>query len=382
MSDPFQINVPDGVLHDLNERLARARWPDQVAAYGWEQGTEPGYLRELVAYWRDEFDWRRQEALLNGFSHFTARFDHGRVHFIHERSRHPQARPLLLLHGWPGSVFEFHRLIPRLTRPEEHGGTPAEAFHVVAPSLPGYGFSAAPREPGFTPRRMAQVMNRLMRDELGYSRYFAQGGDWGSVICSWLGVDAAPSVAAIHLNMAGLRPSLGPDAPPLTEEEKAFLAAAQQTIKEDMAYMAIQGTRPQTLGYGLNDSPVGLAAWIVEKFRAWTDCGGDLERSVSKDELLTNIMIYWVTGTITSSVRLYYEFRHADEQLSQGERVECPTGYADFPGEIFRPPRSWLERAYDLRQWTEMKAGGHFAALEAPDALAEDVRRFFAGYAL
>ncbi len=247
MSEPYTIRVPDAVLEDLKERLARSRWPDHVTAYDWAQGTHPDYLRDLLAYWAQDYDWRKHEALLNGFAHFQAPLSHGRLHFIHERSPHPEARPLLLVHGWPGSVFEFHKLIPMLTRPEEHGGTAGQAFHVVAPSLPGYGFSEAPREPGFTPRRMAKAMHELMGETLGYTRYVAQGGDWGSVICSWLGFDFAPTVAAIHLNMAGLRPAAGADGPPFSPEEKAFLGATQAKMKEEMAYMAIQGTRPQTL---------------------------------------------------------------------------------------------------------------------------------------
>ena len=382
MIEPFQIAVPDSVLEDLQDRLARARLPDAVAAYGWDQGTPPDYLQELVKYWRTDFDWRAQEARLNRFPQFQVRIGGSRLHFLHVRSPRPEARPLLLLHGWPGSIFEFYKIIPLLTEPQAVGGAPAQAFHVIAPSLPGYGFSEAPREPGFTPRKFGAIFRELMTDVLEYRRFFAQGGDWGSVIASWMAFDFPEVVAGLHLNMAGLRPPLGEGTPPLSAEEKAFLAAARKQMEEDMAYMAIQGTRPQSLGYGLHDSPVGLAAWLTEKFRAWTDCHGDLERSISKDELLTNIMIYWATGTITSSMRLYYEYRHHRDGLRPGERVECPTGFADFPGEILRAPRSWVERAYNIQQWTEMKAGGHFAALETPEALAEDVRRFFAGISL
>ncbi|MCZ6558672.1 MAG: alpha/beta fold hydrolase [SAR324 cluster bacterium] len=380
--EPFKIAVPDQVLRDLRERLDRTRWPGQVEAYGWAQGTEPGYLRGLLEYWREGYDWRRHEAELNGFDQFMAGLSHGRMHFIHQRSPHPSAKPLLLLHGWPGSVYEFHKLIPRLTDPPAQGGNAAQAFHVVAPSLPGYGFSDAPREPGFSPRRMARAAHELMHDVLGYPRFLVQGGDWGAVICSWMGFDFPQAVAGIHLNMMGLRAAPGPDSPPLSEEEKAFLADAGKKMKEDMAYMAIQGTRPQSLGYGLNDSPVGLAGWLVEKFHAWTDCGGELERSISKDELLTNIMIYWVSGSITSSMRLYYEYRQSNESLPPGERVEVPTGFANFPGEIFNPPRSWVERNYNIQRWTDMPAGGHFAALEAPRALAEDMAAFFATIAI
>ena len=378
MVEAFRIAVPEAALQDLLRRLEHARWPDHVPEQGWRQGTDLEYLRGLVDYWRNSYDWRAHEAQLNGFGHFTADMSHGRMHFIHERSPHSAAKPLLLLHGWPGSIYEFYKLLPMLTQPEAHGGSAEHAFHVVAPSLPGYGFSDAPREPGFSPRRVAGVMDTLMREVLGYPRYHAQGGDWGSVIASWLGFDRPSAVAAIHLNMMGLPARPGPDDPPLTEGEKSYLADAKKKMSEDMAYMAIQGTRPQTLGYGLNDSPVGLAAWLVEKFRAWTDCGGELENSVSKDELLTNIMIYWVTGSITSSMRLYFEYRHSREALPPGERVACPTGFANFPGEIMSPPRSWVERVYNIQRWTDMAQGGHFAALEAPHALAGDMRAFFA----
>jgi len=377
MIEPFRIHVSDDVLTDLHERLARTRWPDHIAAYGWEQGTEPGYLYALTGYWRDGYDWRRHEALLNGFDQYMAEVQGLRLHLIHQRSPHAHARPLLLLHGWPGSVYEFYKLIPRLTRPEEHGGEAADAFHVVAPALPGYGFSDAPREPGMTPRRMAALFHELMTEVLGYEQFGAQGGDWGSVVASWLAFDFPRAVAALHLNMVALRPHLGGEVPPLTDEEQAFVKQAQSLRKTEMGYQEIQGTRPQTLGYALNDSPAGLAAWFVEKFRIWSDCDGDIERSFNKDELLTNLMLYWVTGSITSSMRLYFEFRHNREDLPPGRRVETPTGLADFPKEILRPPRGWMERAYNLVHHTVMPCGGHFAALEQPALLGNDIRAFF-----
>lgn len=379
MIEPFRIAVPDEDLRDLRERLGRTRWPTPSPHAGWEQGTALDYLQELVAYWRDRFDWRRQEALLNGFAHFMATIAEQRLHLIHERSPHAQALPLLLVHGWPGSVHEFYKLIPMLTRPEAFGGDPGDAFHVVAPSLPGYGWSPAPEKPGATPRVLARLFARLMGETLGYRRYALQGGDWGSVITSWAALDFPKAAAGLHLNMAGMRPYSGPGSPPLSEEEKAFLGRSRAIWNERFAYFQIQGSRPQSLGYGLTDSPAGLAGWLVEKFRDWSDCGGEIERRFSKDELLTHIMIYWVTGSIASSTRLYYEYRHAGEALGPGQRVECPTGFADFPGEMIRPPRSWLERVYRLEHFREMPRGGHFAAWEEPALLAEDIRAFFRG---
>ena len=377
MIEPFHLAVPEQVLDDLRERLARSRLPEAISEYGWEQGTEPGYLQGLLDYWRTEYDWRSQEAALNDCPQFMATADGQKIHFLHARSPHRQARPLLILHGWPGSFFEFHKVIPMLTHPDRHGGTPESSFHVVAPSLPGYGFSPAPRAPGADPRRMAGWMRTLMTDVLGYERFYLQGGDWGSVIASWLAFDAPEPVAALHINMAGLRPYIGEGAPPLTDEEQAFLALARKKRSEDFGYQAIQGTRPQTLGTALNDSPAGLAAWLVEKFRAWSDCGGDVESVFTRDELLTNVMIYWVSGSITSSMRLYYEFKRHDRGLGPGEKVTVPTSFADFPGEILRPPRSWVERAYRLERWATMPRGGHFAALEAPELLVADLRNAF-----
>jgi pimeloyl-ACP methyl ester carboxylesterase len=299
-----------------------------------------------------------------------------RLHAIHERSPHEHALPLLLVHGWPGSVFEFHKLIPRLTRPEEHGGDPRDAFHVIAPSLPGYGWSAAFQAPGGTPRRMGRLFAALMQ-ALGSERYGLQGGDWGAVITSWIAFDTPERIAGLHLNMAGLRPHSGPGSPPLSEDEQAFVKAARKMWDERMGYYTIQASRPQSLGYGLADSPAGLAGWIVEKFRDWSDCGGDVESAFTRDELLANLTIYWATGTIASSTRLYYEHRHTRDALGPGQRIEVPTGFAAFPKEIVQPPRAWIERAYHLTHYREMPRGGHFAALEQPDLLSEDVRTFF-----
>jgi microsomal epoxide hydrolase len=373
---PFTIQVPDDVLVDLRQRLSRVRWPDDIPDSGWRYGTALGYMQELVAYWRDAYDWRRHEALLNGFAHFTVPLAGIELHFIHEPGRGPNPLPLLLSHGWPGSVWEFYKLIPRLTDPARFGGDPADAFTVVAPSLPGYGWSFRPHQPRFNVQQIADVFARLMTEVLGYPRFAAQGGDWGAFITSLLGLHYAERVVGIHLNLLPLRRDLGDPAQP-TAEERAYLEELRQWLNEETGYQWIQGTRPQTLAYGLTDSPVGLAAWIVEKFRAWSDCDGDVERRFSKDELLTNVMIYWVTGAINASFWPYYDRRHAPWPIPDDRRIAVPTAYAAFPREILRPPRPWAERVYNIRRWTPMPAGGHFAALEEPDALAADLRAFF-----
>jgi microsomal epoxide hydrolase len=376
--EKFEIFVPDAVLEDLRERLARTRWPDQVPGSGWDYGTELAYLQQLCEYWREKFDWRRQEALLNGFDHFRTEIDGQKLHFIHARSPVEGALPLLITHGWPGSVFEFYKILGPLTDPEAHGGSAADAFHVVCPSMPGYGWSGPTTRPGWDAREVARVEAALMA-RLGYSRYGAQGGDWGAIVTTLLGLEDAAHLAGIHLNMVVAVPPAG-DANPMEGLSPAELQALGDMAnfqKNETGYQQIQGTKPQTLGTGLNDSPAGLAAWIVEKFRTWSDCDGDVEKCFSKDELLTNITIYWVTQTINSSVRLYCETMRAGLFGPAPSRVEVPTGAAIFPKEIFRPPRRWAEAAFDIRQWSVFESGGHFAALEEPEALVADVRTFF-----
>lgn len=388
--EPFRIDVPEAVLDDLRERLARTRFPEPIEGTGWGYGTDAAYLRELCSYWREKFDWRAQERLLNSFEQFTTSiFDH-RVHFLHARSRHEDAFPLILTHGWPGSVFLFHKIIAPLTDPTAHGGRAEDAFHVVCPSIPGYGWSEAPREPGWDVRRMAEVNAALMA-QLGYQRYGAQGGDWGSMIASQNALIDAAHCAGLHLNMVVATPPDGVANPAegLTPGELAALAASMRFQQHEAGYSSIQGTKPQTLGVALNDSPAGLAAWIVEKFRSWGDCGGDpakrftpeaggdVESRFSRDELLTNITLYWVTQSITSSTRLYCETMRAGRWGPLQGRVEVPTGGAIFPGEIFRAPRAWAERFYNVVHWTEFDRGGHFPALEEPERLVGDVRAFF-----
>lgn len=374
--EPFTVDVPDTVLDDLQERLARTRFPEQIPDAGWDYGTELGYLRDLVSYWKDAYDWRKQEARLNGFEQFVTEVDGQRIHFLHVRSPEPDAFPLVITHGWPGSVVEFLDVVGPLSDPRAHGGDPADAFHVVCPSMPGYAFSGPTHERGWDPQRIARAFATLMAG-LGYERYGAQGGDWGSMVSTQLGLVDPQHVAGLHLNMLIALPPEGFDFSTLTEKEMAGLAAAADYIENDSGYAKIQGTKPQTIGYLLDDSPAGLAAWIVEKFRTWSDCDGDVERRFTKDQLLTNIMLYWVTATGHSAGRLYYEATKAGRFGPQGGRVEVPTGAAIFPKEIVRPPRAWAEQSYNITHWTEMPAGGHFAAFEEPGLLVDDVRAFF-----
>jgi pimeloyl-ACP methyl ester carboxylesterase len=376
--EPFRIDVPDAVLADLRDRLARTRFPDEIPGSGWTYGTSLAYARELVAYWRDRFDWRAAEARLNAFPQFRARVGDLLIHYIHQRGVGPAPLPLVITHGWPGSVAEFVEIIGPLTDPARHGGDPADAFDVVAPSMPGYGFSDRPTAPGMEPERIAALWVELMRG-LGYARFGAQGGDWGAMVTTYLGARHPAQVLAIHLNMVLALPDdpKNPDLTGVTQEEMIDLMQAQQFLKEETGYQRIQGTKPQTLAYALNDSPAGLAAWIVEKFRTWSDCDGDVERRFTKDQLLTNVMLYWVSETANSSCRLYYETIHADKFPPTGFRVEVPTGCAIFPRELIKPPRVWADRAFNVHRWTRMPSGGHFAAMEEPRALVEELRAFF-----
>lgn len=375
--EPFRIAVADSVLGDLRERLERTRFPDEIPGSGWSYGTDLAYMRELVAYWKDRYDWRAAEERLNRLHHFKATVGGLKIHFIHERGIGPRPFPLVITHGWPGSVAEFVKIIGPLTDPAAHGGDPADAFDIVVPSMPGYGFSDHPTEPGMDPERIAALWAELMSG-LGYARFGAQGGDWGAMVSTYLGYRHAPQVAGIHLNMViAFPPDRDNPAAGLSQEEMVPLMEAQQFLNEETGYQRIQGTKPQTLAYALNDSPAGLAAWIVEKFRTWSDCQGEIERRFTKDELLTNIMLYWVPETANSSCRLYCETMRAGKFPPENFRVDVPTGCAIFPREIIRPPRSWVERLYNVTHWTVMPAGGHFAAMEEPQLLVDDVRAFF-----
>ena len=368
----FHIHVDESVLDDLRRRLASTRFPDQIEGTGWEYGIPIDYLRGLVEYWREQYDWRAQEARLNALPHFRTRIDGQSIHFVHARSAHADAFPLLVMHGWPGSIVELLDAIPRLTDPEAHGGRAADAFHVIAPSLPGYGFSEPTRTTGWDVQRIARAFIELM-GRLGYARYGAQGGDWGAQIATRIGALDPDHCAAIHLNMPiAVRPK---DPGPLTDQEKADLTAMAHFQREEAGYALEQGTKPQTLGVALNDSPAGLLAWIVEKFRTWSDCGGQPENSYTRDQLITNVMLYWVTQTITSSARLYWETMHAG---SPPELVAVPTGVARYPEEpVMRFPRAWVERHYNVTHWALMPRGGHFAAMEQPALFVEDLQNFF-----
>lgn len=373
---PFTIDVPEAVLTDLKERLARTRFPDALEGLApWEDGTDLGYLKEIIRYWREEYDWRAAERALNRFRQYRAEVQGLGTHFIHQPGVGPDPLPLVVTHGWPGSVVEFMRIIPMLSDPAAHGGDPGDAFDVVAPSLPGYGFSDHPRRPGTNIVRVAELWADLM-GQLGYPRFGAQGGDIGSGVSTFLAAGYPDHVVGIHLNYVVARPPADPVT--YTEEDRRLLAEIQRWRQEEWGYVHIQSTKPQTIGTVLNDSPAGLAAWIVEKFRAWSDCNGDVESRFSRDDLLTNITLYWVTETATSAARMYWEALRGGA-IPAIRRVETPTGCAIFPKELAggRPPRSWAEQAYNVNHWTEMKAGGHFAAMEEPEALVEDIRAFF-----
>ena len=377
---PFEIVVPDAAISDLKTRLQNTRLPDQISETTWEYGTDKTYLTELIDYWENEFDWREQERTLNEFDHFKTEIDEIEMHFIHQRSEHPDAIPLMIVHGWPGSISEFSKIIDPLVDPVAYGGSASDAFHVITPSLPGFGFSSAPTQPGYSPEKIAHILAALM-EKIGYQRYAIAGGDWGAIINRYLAFNYPDRLIGLHSNMmlAG---------PPTDREQRADVTQVEETaraargayMQNERAYQQIQGSKPQTLGYGLNDSPTGLAAWIVEKFHGWTDmpqgATGYLDNHFTKDELLTNIAIYWFTGTITSSTRIYYENSKTPIETPLGF-INVPTGAAIFPAEIFVTPRAWAEAAYDLRHWSVMSEGGHFAALEKPDLYLNDLQIFF-----
>ncbi len=375
---PFTIHVSDEVLEDLRDRLARTRWPSEIPDSGWDYGSNLAYVKELSEYWRTEFDWRAQEAALNRFAHFHTTIDGMGIHFIHERGKGPHPMPLIITHGWPSTFFEISKIIPLLTDPASHGGDPADAFDVVVPSMPGYGFSDHTTRRGVNLARIADMWSQLMTQGLGYSRFGAQGGDWGAGVTARLGFSYASQVIGIHTtSVSGAPNTWMPGMRELSVAERTLVESRAHWFQEEGGYFHIQGTKPQTLAYGLNDSPTGLAAWIVEKWRTWSDCDGNVERRFNKDELLTTIMIYWVTQTINSSTRLYYENLHNTWIIQPGQRIDVPCAVARFPHDNSYPPRTWAERFYNLQHWTEMPRGGHFAAFEEPELLANDVRAFF-----
>jgi pimeloyl-ACP methyl ester carboxylesterase len=363
--ETFRLHVDDAVLDDLRSRLERTRLPDRIEGTGWEYGVPVDYLRELVEYWCNDYDWRAQEARLNELEHFRTTIDGQAIHFVHARSPRPGAFPLLLLHGWPGAFTEFLDVIARL----------GDTFDLIVPSLPGYGFSGPTRTRGWDVTRIARAFIELIA-RLGYERYGAQGGDWGAQIATRIGALDPEHCAAIHLNMPiAERPD---DAVVLSDDDKAGLAALAHFQREESGYALEQSTKPQTVGVALNDSPAALLAWMIEKFRAWSDCDGDPENAFTRDQLLTIVTTYWVTGTSASAARLYWEHKNSKEAQAF---VPVPTGIARYPKEVLRFPRPWVERSYNVTHWADMPRGGHFAAMEQPELFAADVRSFFRTYA-
>jgi pimeloyl-ACP methyl ester carboxylesterase len=378
--EPFEIHVPDAELEDLRARIRNTRWPDDVPGITWEQGTNLGYLQDLLRQWADDFDWRAQERHLNGFHQFRAEIDGTWIHFVHQRASGQDAIPLNLTHGWPSSFVEYLSLVPLLTEPTAHG-IDGPAFDLVIPSLPGYGFSERPARVGVTSRETAAVWHRLMQ-ALGYERYGAGGGDFGAGVASYMALDQPGPMIGLHLTNLELHPLLGPGSRPLTDAERAFVEQTAAWDAVERGYSSIQSTKPQTVAYGLTDSPAGLAAWILEKWRSWTDSRGDLASRFDRDFLLTMVTLYWLTRSIGSSIRDYYDIRWFGRDLGTDERVTVPTGVAVFANHFVpegEPPREWVERLYDVRRWTVMPRGGHFAPAEEPDAVARDIAAFFAG---
>lgn len=377
---PFIIHVQDSILQDLQRRLKQTRWPDEVKDVGWGDGANLEYLKELVVYWQTSFDWRKQEQKLNSFKHFTAKIDGLDIHFIHEKGKGPNPTPILMPHGWPDSFYRFHKLIPMLTDPEAFGGSAEQSFNVVVPSMPGMGFSERPKERGWNLRRSADALHKLMTETLGYKQYVAFGGDGGGAVSQLLGIMYPEIVRAIYITDLGYQATNNLDPASLTPEEQQFLQASQMTTFQEGAYAMIQMTKPQSLAYGFNDSPVGLAAWLLEKFQSWSDNDGDIEKRFSKDELLTNVMIYWVTQTIASSIRGYRE-EMLNPSFKPGERVTVPVGVGIFPHDLFpAAPRALGERTLNVKRWVEIPEGGHFTAWEVPELVAKEIRTFFADY--
>ncbi len=377
--EPFRVAAPEEALTDLRERLAHTRWPEEIGNEQWQYGTNLTYLKKLVTYWRTTYDWRQHERAMNAFHHYRVTIDEQPIHFIHEPGRGPKPMPLILTHGWPWTFWDFHKVIRPLTDPAAFGGDPQDAFDVVVPSLPGFGFSTPLTKTGIAIREVSSRWVTLMREVLGYQRFAAQGGDIGSLVSTDLGHAFAEHLIGVHLSMAlPLSMELPPESDYSVEEKLGF-AKTQHFFAEERGYAAIQGTKPQTVSYGLTDSPAGLCAWILEKRRTWSDCHGEVERRFTKDELLTTMTLYWLTATIGTSFRSYYERRyHPWQPVHQRTPVvEAPTAVAVFPGDIIRMPHRWAERYYNLNRWTVMPQGGHFAPMEEPDHLVDDVRTFF-----
>lgn len=382
---PFTIAVGDDVLDDLKARLARTRFPNEVEGGGWHYGADLTYMRQMVRHWQTDYDWRKWEALLNGFPNYVAEVDGFNIHFMCEEGSGPNPTPLLITHGWPGSVFEFHKIIEPLAHPERFGGNVEDAFTVICPSLPGYGWSSAPAAP-MHPKKIADLWARFMTEVFGLEKFAAQGGDWGSIITSWLAHRYPDRLIGIHLNMVPLKPYLGKGTPPVSADEKEWIGRFRARTARAMGYFQIQGTKPQTLNYGLSDSPAGLAGWITEKFQYRVKEGPGKLSLFDMDELLTNIMIYWVNNAHNSASWIYTAVTHEGgmelEARADGsaDRIEVPTGFCLFPYDLVpAPPESWLQRAYNVQNLTVEADGGHFAAWEKPEELTRDIRSFFRG---
>ena len=376
--NPFRYEASAAALRDLDDRLRRVNWPDEIDAEAWRFGPPRNYMRRFVDYWLDGYDWQVHQARINALPQFTTSIDGQLIHFIHQPGVGPAPIPIVLTHGWPGSIVELLELIPKLTDPARHGGDPADAFTVVAPSIPGYGFSGRPTRPGMGVFAIADLWPKLM-NRLGYTRFGVQGGDWGFWISAATALRHPDHVLGLHLNYVSgrFRPAVDEAEQPLSPEERNYLARASDWSEAEGAYIAIQGTKPLTLAYALSDSPIGLAAWHVEKFRSWSDCATEPDEALSKDDMITDIMLYWLTGTAHSAMRLYAESRQEPFHLSPGERVTPPCGIVRFPRELPMPPRRWVDRAFNVVHWTSAPRGGHFGAWEQPEVLAADIREFF-----
>lgn len=377
MMEPFPLPYSQPAVDDLRRRLRQSRWPDTVAGDGSSLGMDREWLEDLCRYWMDTFDWKSQLDRLSALHHYRYKAKDGWVHFIREKGAGSSAMPLVLTHGWPGSFLEMLRILPLLTDPAAHGFDDSDSFDVIIPSLPGFGYSEKPAQPGMNVFRIAAIWAELM-EALGYERFAVQGGDLGAGVSTALGLRHSERVIGIHLNYipGSYRPYLPPGTTP-SAAEKRFLTEAASWFDENGAYAHLQGTRPNTAAFALNDSPAGLAAWILEKFRDWSDCEGDVYRTFTRDELLRNTTLYWMTETVSSSFRLYYEGRRAPLHFSADDFVRVPCGIAHFPKEIVMPPEEWVRRGYHVQRWTEMPRGGHFAAMEQPELLAADIREFF-----
>ncbi len=376
--ESFKVSIPQDVLDDLHDRLKRTRWPDEVEGSGWRYGANLAYMKELADYWLNGFDWRAQEKKINSFANYRAHIDDLRIHFIHEHGKGPNPIPLLITHGWPSSFVEMLEIIPMLTDPVRYGSSASDSFDVIVPSVPGFGFSDRPLKAGMTRWRVAEIWTKLM-DGLGYKKFGLHANDIGAVISGWLALDFPERMIGLHTMMPTFPPPpFDKTQPPMTETEKAFKAIVDAWDQEEGGYDVIQRTRPQTLAYGLNDSPVGLMSWIIEKWCVWTNPNGNIEDYFSKDELLTHVTIYWVTQTANSSMRSYFEREHDSRRLKPDLTISVPTGIALSTEAVERAPREWAQRRYaDIRRWTEFSSGGHFMASENPEILAAEIREFF-----